>query len=62
MCVSLSSQQEKTMLAGTRCQQKTRLELYPAPAGLISMVNILYSCVTVSFIKKCASFLACHSE
>lgn len=56
MCVSLSSQQQKMMLAGIQCQQKMRLELYPAPAGLISMVNIVYSCVSISFVQKRVSF------
>lgn len=56
-CVSLSSQQQKMMLAGTQCQQKMRLELYPAPAGLTSMVNIVYSCVSISFIQKTVAFL-----
>ena len=55
-CVSLSSRQQKTMLAGTRCQQKMKLELCPAPAGLISTVSTLNSCITTRFIKKCDTF------
>lgn len=58
MCVSLFSQQQKRMLAGTQCQPKMKLELYPAPAGSIYMVNILSGCITISSIKTCAIFLA----
>lgn len=58
MCLCLSIQQKKTMQAGTQFQQKMRLELYPAPADLISMVNILYSCATISFIKTCNLFVS----
>lgn len=57
MCVSLSSRQQKTMQAGTQCQQKTRLESFHAPADLIYMVNILYSWVAITFIKKSTAFL-----
>lgn len=57
MCVSSFSQQQKTMEAGTQCQQKMRQELCPAPAGLISMVNIVYS-----FSQRCATCSALHSE
>lgn len=55
MCVSSSSQQLKRMPAGTQYQQKTRLEFPPAPVGLISMVNIFYSCKTISFNKNVAT-------
>lgn len=52
MFVSSYSQQKKTMRAGTQFQQKMKLELYPAPAGLISMVNIIYIAVQLSALLR----------
>lgn len=47
MFASSSSRQKKTTRAGTPSQPKTRPASRPAPAGLTSMVNMLFSCAHI---------------